>query len=120
MTDKKPVSEKDKLIKKEMSKYKKIFKDIEEDKKPFAEKLYSRAAFMAVTLDELQEKVNREGAVIECKNGNGFVTKAEHPAQKSFNTMIKNYNATIKSLIDLVPNDTKEGDELLDFIGGKK
>lgn len=113
--------EKDKLIKKEMSKYKKIFKNISEDKKPFAEKLYSRAAFMAITLDELQEEVKRDGAVIETTNGNGFKVKAEHPAQKSYNTMIKNYNATIKSLIDMLPDGEKvKGDELLDFISGKR
>ena len=108
-------SEKEKEIKKEISKYKDIFKDIPEDKKPFAEKLYNQAAFMLITLNELQKKINDEGAVIEAINGNGFKTINEHPAQKS---MIKNYNSTIKALIDLLPKSEKEGDELIDFLSG--
>lgn len=36
------------------------------------------------------------------------------------NTMVKNFNATIKALADLIPNNREESDELLDFIRGKK
>lgn len=108
--------EKEKEIKKEISKYKKIFKNVPEDKKPFAEKLYNQAAFMVITLDDLQKKINREGPVITAVNGNGFETTTEHPAQKSYNTMIKNYNSTIKALIDLLPNSNTEDDELTQFL----
>lgn len=111
---------KDDAIKKEIAKYKKIFNKIEEDRKPFAERLYNQAAFMNVTLSELQENIKTEGAVIKTINGNGFETTTEHPAQKSYNTMIKNYNATIKALIDLLPPAEKESDELLDFISDNK
>lgn len=102
-------------IKKVISKYKKIFENIPDKQKPFAEKLYSRAAFMDVTLDDLQERVNTDGPVIKTINGNGFETTLEHPAQKSYNTMIKNYNSTIKALIDLLPED-EDGDELTRFL----
>lgn len=115
-------TEKEKLIKKELNKYKNIFKSIDEDKKPFAQKWYEQAAFMSITLNELQDKIKTEGAVIETTNGNGFITYSEHPAQKSYNVMIRNYNATIKHLIDLLPDSEKGNqDELLEFLGrGKK
>lgn len=103
-------------IKKEISKYKKIFKAVSDDKKPLTEKLYNQAAFMNVTLSELQNIINLEGAVIESVNGNGFKTYNEHPAQKSYNTMIKNFNATIKTLIDLLPETQQKDDELMEFL----
>lgn len=99
--------------------YKKIFKNIDEDKKPFAQKWYCEAAFMKITLQDLQEKINTDGAVIESFNGNGILIKTEHPAQKSYNTMIRNYNATVKHLIDLLPSETAKSDELTEFIGKK-
>lgn len=111
---------KDKIIKFELKKYKEIFANIEEDKKPFAEKLYIQAAFMSATLQELQKIINTEGAVISSTNGNGFETIGEHPAQKSYNTMIRNYNGTIKHLLDLLPDGQKDNDELLEFISGKR
>lgn len=42
--------ERDKLLKKNINKYKRIFKNIDEDKKTFIEKLYVEAAFMEQTL----------------------------------------------------------------------
>lgn len=107
--------DKQKLIEVDLKKYKKIFEKIDEDKKPFAEKLCQQAAFMGATLKELQEKIDEEGAVIVSINGNGFKTTQEHPAQKSYNTMIRNYNATIKNLLDLLPENQNE-DELTAFL----
>ena len=112
--------EKNEIIKKELSKYKKIYKDVDKDRKPFTEKLYNQAAFMVATLEELQYTINEEGPVITSVNGNGFETTMEHPAQKSYNTMIKNYNATIKALIDLLPNANGGGDEFTEFLSRDK
>ena len=40
----------------------------------------------------------------------------ETPAQKTYNTMIKNYNATIKALVDLMPEGAAANDELINFV----
>jgi hypothetical protein len=42
----------------------------------------------------------------------------EHPAQKSYNTMIGRYNAMVKSLVDMIPSGETDKDDLMDFIGG--
>lgn len=102
----------------ELSVLKDIYSSLDKDKMVFAEKLIDQLLFMQATLTELQGKIKDEGAVIESTNGNGFTTYNEHPAQKSYNTMIKNYNSTIKQLLDLIP-EKASSDELLDFIGGK-
>lgn len=111
--------EKDKLTKSLLGKYRKIFKNIDKDKKIFIEKLFTEAVFMEITLMELQEKIKEEGAVTTAKNGNGFEVTQEHPATKSYNTMIRNYNGIMKTLLENVPEDTKD-DELMLFIGKGK
>lgn len=108
--------EKDKVTKGKISKLKKIFKEIDSNKKLFADKLISQLIFMENTLDELQETIKDEGAVMTGINGNGFKVVKEHPAQKSYNVMIKNYNATMSNLINLIPKDDIEDDEAMQFI----
>ena len=66
--------EKEKRIRKEKTKLKKIFKHISDDKKKLVENLIQNAAFMSVTLEDLQKNISTEGAIIRAKNGNGFET----------------------------------------------
>lgn len=104
----------------EYRKLKRFSMKFDKDKKNIAEKLCKKAAFMDVTLEELQQLVIDEGTVVEGKNGNGFNVKSEHPALKSYNTMIKNYTQVIKQLVDLMPQGAEEADELLAFVKRKK
>lgn len=97
---------KEERINEEIKKLNKIFKDISKDKKALCEKLIQNAGFMAVTLEDLQEKIKKDGAVITSTNGNGFDILQEHPAQKSYNTTINRYSSVIRQLQDLLP-DTK-------------
>lgn len=117
--------DKDRQIKKEISKLKRIFKDIAPNKKTLCEKLIQNAAFMAVTLEELQEQINEEGSVIKSINGNGFETVQEAPASKAYNTMINRYTSVIKQLQDLLPdaktdNVNKAGEALAAFVAKGK
>lgn len=94
---------------------------IDNNRKPIAKKLISRMKFMDGTLNKLQTQIKREGAVIEAVNGNGFKTKTEHPAQKSYIAMIGKYNALVKTFSELIPVGNVDNDELLEFLnGGKK
>ena len=89
---------------------------IDDNKKCFAVNLLKRVEFMGETLDSLEKQIKKEGAVITSTNGNGFNVTNEHPAQKSYNVMIGKYNAMVKTIIDMIPDGSKEGDELLEFI----
>lgn len=105
---------------KELNKLKKIFKDIEPGKRQTVEKLISNAAFMAESLDDLQETIREKGFVEEYQNGANQYGVKKCSEVEIYNTMIKNYSSVIKQLIDLLPNDSKgSGDELLDFISGR-
>lgn len=102
-----------------LSKIKNALEAIPENKKIFAEKLYKRIKFMDKTLDDLQKKIKKEGPIIEAKNGNGFTVVSENPAQKSYTSMMGKYNASVKSLLDLIPDNVGEDDELMSYIKGK-
>lgn len=115
----------DERIKKEKQRLNKIFKNIAKDKKSLCQNLISNAAFMAITLEDLQEDVIENGTVISSINGNGFEVIQENPAQKSYNVMINRYTSVIKQLQDLLPDGktetvNKAGDALAAFVAKGK
>lgn len=109
---------KEKIRKKELSKLNKIFKNLPEDKKKLAEGLKEQAAFMVSTLAELQEILNNDGAVELFEQGTQKMLR-EHPAAKTYNSMIKNYTTVCKQLFDMIPDPDagkQAEDELMAFV----
>lgn len=104
-----PEKTKDELIKAEERKLKRIFKDIPKDKQSMCGNLIQNAAFMAVTLKELQADINETGAIITAPGGNGYDITKENPAHRSYTTMIGKYSAVIKQLSDLLPDSKADG-----------
>ena len=109
---------KDQRIKTEYRKILKLFKGLPENKLKLVLPLIENAAFMVVTLRELQEKINDEGAIYEHRNGNGFMVIEEHPAQKSYNTMINRYNTIVLKLAEMLPEELPKS-KLQAFIDGE-
>lgn len=109
--------QKDKLIKAELRKLNKFFKNIQEDKQKIIKGLKEQAAFMYATLIELQEIMNNEGPVEMFEQGKQRMLR-EHPASKIYNSMIKNYSSVIKQLIELMPTEVSKQteDELMAFV----
>lgn len=116
--------EKEKRIKKEINFLNKFFKNIEKDKKNLIQNLIKKAAFMSVTLDDLQNTMNEEGVVGFYMNGeNQFGTK-KSPEVEIYNTMIKNFTLVIEKLYNFLPESQKDnekaGNELLKFVMQQK
>ncbi|OUM85697.1 MAG: hypothetical protein BAA01_09520 [Bacillus thermozeamaize] len=113
--------DKEKLRKKELAKLNKIFKNLPDEKKKLAEGLKAQAAFMVATLAELQEIMNRDGPVELFEQGNQRLLR-EHPAAKTYNTMVRNYTAVCKALFDLLPDEERKdaADELMEFVKGAR
>lgn len=97
--------------------FRQALEELPESKKYLAEKLFKKIKFMDKTLGELQETIKKSGAVYEGTNGNGFKTVSEHPAQKSYNTMIGKYTTAIKTLNDMLPEGAGGDDELMRHVG---
>ncbi len=112
---------KETLIKEDFEKLQMIFKNIDKDKYDVVSPLIERACFMKKTLQELEEDINKNGAVICLINGNGIESIKESPASKVYNTMIGKYSTVISQLCNLFPKDQKlpSDDELINFMNGK-
>ena len=113
--------EKDKRIKREVTRLNRIFKDIAKDRKSSVTSLISNAAFMTITLEDLQVAINENGTISEYKNGeNQFGTK-KSPEVEVYNTMIKNHCSIIKQLSELLPKiEPKPADDGFDdFVGNR-
>jgi hypothetical protein len=118
MTSKKELSV-DEKIKKEFNRLKRLFKNIPKDKMNTALSLIRNAAFMTITLDDLQESINANGVISEYQNGENQWGTKKSPEVEIYNTMIKNHMAAIKQLVDLLPEEEKkkvEDDGFDDFV----
>lgn len=97
-----------------------IFNDLDQNTKRTIEPLISKAAFMSVTLEDLQNTINVKGVIEEYQNGANQSGFKESVEVKVYNTMIKNYHAIMKQLIDLLPNKTDgyiAGESIKAFLG---
>lgn len=88
----------------EIDEWNEILKDVSDEKKAGAMKLIEQVAFMRVTLAGLQKQINEHGAVYHFVNGKQEML-IEHPAQKSYNTMINRYTTAIDKLLGYLPKE---------------
>lgn len=100
---------KDDLVKREIERLTKLFADIEKNKRLTAKGLIEEASFMKATLSELKKSIDANGPIDEMPQGDYSILR-EHPALKSYNTMVKNYTSIIDKLLGLLPKDVKAVD----------
>lgn len=99
----------------EINRLSKLLNDVDVKSKKIVNSLISNAAFMAVTLDELQETMNEKGVVSEYQNGENQWGTKKSPEVEIYNTMIKNHASIMKQLTDLRPKaPPKQGDDGFD------
>ena len=110
---------KKKEIKKEANRLKKLFKDLDDNKKKIAENLIENASFMSTTLKDLKNDIIKYGVKETYANGKNQFGFKESVESKTYNTMIKNYMSIIKQLNDMLPEQKKinEEDEFDKFCG---
>ena len=89
-------------IKKEQRRILKLYKNLPRDRLEMTKTLIERAAYMVVSLEDMEEKINADGLVVEMSQGNYSIERA-HPLLQQYNAMVKNYNSTIKQLNELLP-----------------
>lgn len=111
--------EKQKQIKKEITRLRKLCKNLPQDKQRAVDGLIQEAAFMRVTLEETRHIIDQEGVLEIFEQGSQRFLR-EHPATKVYNTMIQRYTTVCKQLFDMLP-DTDQSkqaaeDELMAFV----
>lgn len=102
-----------------MAKLKKLIKEVPEGKRDIAKNIFGELQFMQCTLERLKKQINDEGETSLFKQGKQEFLK-EHPALKSYATLIQRYSLLNKQLVDLLPKDTQKEvkDDLMEFIKG--
>ena len=114
---------KDERIKKEEKRLKRIYKNIDKDKKAIIDGLIQRAAYMRVSLEDYEKDLNEKGYVeLFTQSEKTEPYERERPVARLYNTMNKNYQSIIKQLTDLIPKEVKvvdEDDGFEDFINSR-
>lgn len=99
---------KDERILKEYRRLKKIFKTLDENQLKIVTPLLERAAFLSVSLAELEEMINAEGYTEVYQNGKNQKGKKQSANVVTHIAMTKNLTAIVNKLCDLVPPTEKE------------
>ena len=106
---------KKRLIAAELKKLEHLFSPLSEKERDFLQPLLENAAFMRVTLDELQMEINRTGGVDSYQNG-----AAQHGVKisaniQAYNALMKTYHALMDKLLLRLPADDRRKDGLDSF-----
>lgn len=85
------------------------------------EKLMMRAAFMAVTLEDLELDIAENGVTETYQNGANQFGVKKSAAVEVYNSMVRNYMGTIRQLCDCIPveADRPKIDEFDKFVQGR-
>lgn len=90
-------------IKKERERLLEIFKDLEENKLSTSQALIDRAAFITVSLEDLEVQLNEKGWVEPYQNGEKQSGMKKAAAADVHISLTKNLNVIVKQLLDMVP-----------------
>lgn len=104
----------DEKIEFQKKKLKTQFSKLDSKTKNIVSPLIDNAAFMTVTLENLQKIISEEGIMIEYQNGANQWGKKKSPEAEVYNTMIKNLSTITKQLTELVPRDIGAKDDGFD------
>lgn len=108
----------EKLKKKEEKRLEKVFSELEDGRKAATQGLIQRAAFMRVSLVDLEADLQENGFTELFSQGDQEPYQRERPSARIYATMNSNYQKIIKQLTDLLPKEAprpKVGDDFEDF-----
>lgn len=95
-------------IKEEKERLAKIFDGLDKNKLDTCAALIDRAAFITISLQDLEEQLNLTGWVEEYQNGENQYGMKKSAAADVHISLTKNLNAIMKQLLELVPPAQKE------------
>ena len=115
--------EKTKRIKKEVSRLKRLFKEIDENKKKLVFTTIDDVAFMTITMQDLREKIIRDGTTCEYKNGANQYGVKQSPDAQLYLQLSQKQTQAMKILVDCLPKTQKvevKDDGFDDFVEGRE
>ena len=101
-------SKKMERIEAEKARLQEVFKDLEPNKLKTCQALIDRAAFITISLEDLEKQLNRTGWVEQYQNGENQTGMKKAAAADVHISLTKNLNAIVKQLLEVVPPAQKE------------
>lgn len=102
-------------IKREKNRLNKVFKDLDKNKFATVQSLINTAAFIAISLDELQDEINKKGYTEKYKNGANQYGIKQSSTVETHIAMTRNLTTIIKQLTDLAPQEKRKDGKLAAF-----
>lgn len=108
----KPDLTRDQKVKREITRLRRVLKDLDKNKMQIVAPLIENAAFMSVTLKELEAIINENGYTVEYQNGENQYGTKQSDEVKTHIAMSKNLATAIKTLADIAPPTRKKDSRL--------
>lgn len=108
MTGVNELEEKQARIDKEQKRLTRLYSKIDKKRKAVIQGLIERAAFMRVSLDDMEEDLNVYGFTEMFQQGRQEPYERERPVAKQYNSMNTSYQKIIKQLTDLLPKQVEQ------------
>lgn len=99
-----------KLSLKDIQRIQKLFSDTDSERNSLGLALLEELKFTLQTLKKLKADIRKNGVVVEMPQGNYSIKRA-NPALQSYNVLIKNYQSLVKSIMDMLPQETPDLDD---------
>ncbi|OZT77120.1 hypothetical protein [Salinicoccus roseus] len=100
---------KEQRIRTEYNRIKKSYKPLPKESMNVVEGLIKRAAFMRISLEDMEEDLMENGSVeMFSQSDNQIPYERERPVARLYNTMNGNYQKIIRELTSHLPKDVKE------------
>lgn len=118
-------AEKTKRINKELRRLKRLFGEIDENKKKLVQATMEDVAFLTVTMQDLRENINRDGTTVEYKNGENQYGTKQSPDAQLYLQMSQKQTQAMKILVDCMPKAVKidnasKVDDFDAFVAGRE
>ena len=106
------------ILNRRVKELKRIFSEVDVDKMKVIEPSLIQAARMELYIVDLADKLDEVGFVEMYQNGENQMGKKESTESKAYSTMVKNYNAVIRTLLGCLPESEQKDaeDEMLSFL----
>lgn len=117
--------EKEHRIKKEVRRLRRVFKDIDANKKGLVYTTIDDIAFMTITMQDLREQIIRDGTTVTYKNGENQYGVKQSPDAQYYLQLSQKQTQAMKILLDCLPKTpnkvlVKDDDGFDDFVNGRE
>ena len=111
---------KESLISSKVAELRRTYRGIDDSRKKNAEMLIPNAAFMCVSMMELENIINKKGYSEEYQNGANQKGVKKCSEVETYNNFAKNYLSYIKQLDDMLQKSggSSKEDELMEYLTG--